>query len=294
MAVHNLRSRRNTPLPDVYVYDELSSEFRGQFLYMLTAVWTDYIGRESIGYAKHFYPVIGHELRREYGLATLAGWDQYSRDVADFLLKEKNVERVLDLIELATRTAVVTANKNKQNTKAQAFVDELNQRLRIAGLGYEFIGDELIRIDSTVLHQSAVKPALQLLGDPDYALADQEFRDAHKHYRAGDYDDCLVGCGRAFESVLKVICHKKGWQHKATDTAKTLIQVVVANGLLPSSSQAQLDNLRCLLETTVPTPRNKLGGHGKGVVGTPAADQRIAEYLWHQTAATILLLVQCA
>src|SRR5207247_6277666 len=49
-----------------------------------------------------------------------------------------------------------------------------------------------------------------------------------------DIGDCLTKCGSAFESVLKVICTRKGWNYKQTDTAKTLLDIILPHTNLDS------------------------------------------------------------
>ena len=75
-------------------------------------------------------------------------------------------------------------------------------------------------------------------------------------------------CLKALESTLKIICAKRKWPHRDTDTAKTLIDVVFAHGLVPDWLQSEFTALRSTLESGVPTGRNRLSGHGQGI--TPA------------------------
>ena len=92
--------------------------------------------------------------------------------------------------------------------------------------------------ESETLHKSAINPALQLLAQPHFAGANTEFLGALEDYRKGDIGDCLVKCGSAFESVLKVICDRKGWPYNQTDTASTLVKTVIANTSLSSPSRS--------------------------------------------------------
>lgn len=63
---------------------------------------------------------------------------------------------------------------------------------------------------------------------------------------------------------MKAICDKHKWQYKSGDTAKNLIQICFDNNLIPSFWQAQFTSLRSMLESSIPTGRNKLSGHGQG------------------------------
>ena len=106
----------------------------------------------------------------------------------------------------------------------------------------------------------------------------------------GDHKECLVDCLKAFESTMKTICAKRKWAYKDTDTASTLIDTCLKSGLLPPFMQTHLGTVKSALESAIPTVRNRLGGHGQGVQ-PKEVPQFYAEYLLHETAATIVFLV---
>jgi len=85
---------------------------------------------------------------------------------------------------------------------------------------------QFISLENDVVHQTIVKPTLTLLGGPNFKVANQEFLEALTDYRKGDYEDCVAKCVSAFESVLKVVCQRKGWAYRETDTADTLLTTV--------------------------------------------------------------------
>ncbi|MFT8723081.1 MAG: hypothetical protein ABF443_00170 [Acetobacter malorum] len=114
---------------------------------------------------------------------------------------------------------------NNSDANAKDAVAEINARMKAAGLGYEYDG-ELIRIDTELVHAEAVKPALELLREKEYAGPEQEFRDAYDHYRKGKNKEAITEAAKAFESTMKVILAKRGWNHKPTDPANKLIAVL--------------------------------------------------------------------
>jgi uncharacterized protein DUF7014 len=135
-----------------------------------------------------------------------------------------------------------------------------------------------------------VLPALRLLHEQGFSVANDEYMAAHEHYRHGNHKDCLTNCLNAFESTMKTICAKRKWIHKEGDTTRTLIDICLKNGLLPTFMQAHLGTVKSALESAIPTVRNKLGGHGQGPE-LKEVPQFYAEYLLHETAASILFLV---
>jgi hypothetical protein len=239
-------------------------------------------------------------LCREYGVFTLV--DQPSRggvicDVFQYLLDEQNCEKVLDVIELGFKFIDKVARdcgyKHEQNApqKADAAIDEVNARFKEHGVGYEYKSGEIIRIDSELVHAEAVKPALKLLSGKAYKAANNEFLQAHEHYRHARYKDCLTWALKSLESAMKAICEKRKWPYNKTDTANKLIETCFQNDLIPSLWQSHFSALRATLESGVPTARNVMGGHGDGTTPTQVP-QHLAAYCLHMTASTLVFLIE--
>jgi hypothetical protein len=91
---------------------------------------------------------------------------------------------------------------------------------------------------------------------------------------------------------MKAICTARNWPYDPNkDAAKQLIDIVFNNGLIPPYLQAQFAALRSVLESGVPTVRNKTSGHGQGPVPTAVPDW-LAAYVLHLTASNIVLLME--
>jgi len=180
---------------------------------------------------------------------------------------------------------------NPRSEIADGAIEELNNRFKEHGVGYQFTNGQIIRIDSEFIHTEIVKPALNLLGQQHYAGAQQEFLKAHEHYRKGNAKEALSECLKAFESVMKAICDKRGWSYGNNATAKPLIQACFDNELIPSFWQSHYSSLRNLLECSVPTGRNKLSGHGQGTTPVSVPNHLVA-YMLHMTASSIVFLAE--
>jgi hypothetical protein len=222
--------------------------------------------------------------------------------VFEYFLEDGELEKDLDIIDLTFRYIEVFVGKKQYNftydmrtpQTAEDAIKELNYRLKLAGVGYEFISGEIVRIDSQLVHNEVVKPALLLLqGDTVFEGAQQEFLSAHSHYRHGRYKEALVDCNKSFESLMKGICTKHGWEFDERDTAKKLISKCIANDLIPKYMQAQFGQFQALLESGVPTVRNKEAGHGQGesISDVPV---ELASYTLHLTATNIVFLAECS
>jgi len=233
-------------------------------------------------------------LCREYGVFYLVNEHTYDFEaLANFILQEKDDEKVLDAVELLFRHMDNAIRENNfyynHNTDIDRVLTELNTRFKEAGIGYQFESGDIVRVDSQLLHSSAVKPALDLLRNSVFKTVNHEFLNAHEHYRHGKYEDCIVDANKSFESMLKVICSKKKWKYGQNDTAKKLISICLNNGLIPNFMQNQLNIMQSILESGIPTVRNKVAGHGQGTQPRNVPPY-IAEYIMHITASTLLLL----
>ena len=90
---------------------------------------------------------------------------------------------------------------------------------------------------------------------------------------------------------MKSICKKRKWDYDEDATSKDLINVCFENNLIPLYWQSNYSSLRSLLESSIPTARNKLSGHGQGPVVKDVPDYLVA-YMLHMTASTIVFLVE--
>ena len=296
MPVYDLFSKRQKRLkgdvPDVYVYDDIPDSLRVQIVH----IWSRVIGTKDQYYSRHYgenrvkivYDRIADILCQEYGYFQLPGEEYpHSRyqELVIFFLSVEDVERVLDAIEISFRYI--------QNASqiADRAVKELNARFREHGVGFQFLGGEIIRVDSEYVHSEAIKPAIRLLYKKRYAGAQQEFLKAHQHYRRGETKEALNDCLKTLESLMKAICDKRGWSYPRDATAKALIDVCLKNELIPSFWQSQYSALRTLLASGVPTGRNKLSAHGQGTEPVEVPDH-IAAYMLHMTASTIVFLAE--
>lgn len=138
--------------------------------------------------------------------------------------------------------------------------------------------------DNQISHALAITPTLEFLENLIFKTANEEFLDALEDYRKGDYGDCLTKCGSAFESVMKIICDKKRWKYKQSDTASTLVKIMI--------QKTQLDTYFEQILMIVATLRNRLSkSHGAGTK-PKSVPSHIAQYALNSTAAAILLLVK--
>jgi hypothetical protein len=301
MGIFDLFSKRQKRLrgevPDVFVYDEIPEKLRVQIAHIIR----DALGLDQYGQnvSSGAYKFIHETLCREYGLfkLTSGNTNDFTKSVFDFFLDTKSHEEALDVIELTFHTidGCIRTYSYQDRTDVELTPDEaiveLNLRFREHGVGYQFESGELIRVDSQFMHSEVVKPTLSILKGKIYKGANDEFLKAHEHYRYGRHKECLNDSLKAFESVMKAICIKHRWKFEERSTAKKLIEICLEKGLIPSYLQSQFTSLRSVLESGVPTVRNKLGGHGQGA-DIKKVSEEMARYALNLAASNILFLAE--
>jgi hypothetical protein len=299
---HKRQKRLRGEYSDVYQYDKLPDKLKVQIVH----IWKETIGEDYSGgqwnpssenrkYLETCYNILCKEL----GVFELNKEDtflgntvSYSQNISKYFLSEKNIEKALSVVELMTGFTKIFADKYPHGINISDTIEELNQRFREYGVGYQYENDQIIRVDSEFIHAEAVKPALQLLSNPMYKGAQEEFLKAHEHYRHGRYDSALTDCLKAFESTMKIILDKHGWEYdKNRDTASKLINCCIRNELIPKFWTDHFTSLNNMLTSSIPTPRNKLSGHGKGNDDIEVPEHLI-QYVLHMTASTIVFLIK--
>ena len=289
--------RRRGEVPDVYQYKTIPIALRNQVIH----IWKDVFGPpiyETMGglsYSKA-YEFIHDVLCREHGFDTLRKNNEYYFDaICKFLGETKDTDEVIDVIDISFRfidegVRSYPADFPDSEISPDEAIAELNHRFQQHGVGYQYESGQIIRVDSKFIHSEVVKPALIRLSDPMYEGANDEFRKAHKHYQQGRYKECMNECSKAFESCIKAICDKRGWNY-AKKSGIHLIKIVLNEGLIEPFMESHFAALRKALEDGAFTPRNQRLGHGQGAKIIPVPDY-MAAYALHLTASNILLLAK--
>lgn len=317
------QKRMRGDVPDVYQYETIPRELRVQVAHIIDRVFRQmypyFFNRDSfnidlieLGYRQFDenmefeekfdkwhefnlrtnYEQIHKLLCQEYGVLTLGKSNDPCEAVRSFLIETSETEKAIDIMELSVQLMERYINAHSEDTQkylTREAISELNHRFREHGVGYQYESGQIIRIDSQLIHAEVVRPALQVLSASMYEGANKEFLSAHGHYRKGRYKECMNDSLKAFESCLKAICQKRGWSYAEGDTANRLIKTVFEKGLIPAFMQSHFSALRSVLESGVPTVRNRLSGHGQGPDAITVPDY-IAAYALHLTASNILLL----
>lgn len=286
-------SRRDKELNSILV-KPLTREFRNRVLMLLRDC-------PQLSF-HHFLGTLHQKTSYLYGRFDLSGVSSQSSpqdDMLDFFISCSD-ENCLDIIELIFRSDISGITWPDNN-----LISSINQFFDVDALPYHLTGysteefksffhgspatarriteyPKIIRKDSEIVHQNSMAPALNLLDDPIFKHANEEFLKALEDHRKGDYRDCLTKCGSAFESVMKILCAKNSLPYKETDTASTLLRNLLGKGNLDQFWEQPL--------ILIATLRNRLSSsHGAGSQAKIIPDY-VATYTLNSTASAILLL----
>ena len=300
MEIYDFYSRqqktRRGEFPDVYQYEEMPDQLRIQVLYVLNDL--NQLNERYVNSQRGFFNVINRLICREQGWGELPHSAHHRAPAQDKLYSyfqtETDIELLLDVIQLAfSRKLFYSRAPSYNQINVQSlYVDcqnELNQRFKDHGFGYQVLDGEIIRIDDEFTHAEIVKPTLQILRQPYLQGAQTEFLNAYEHYRKGRFEEAINECLKAFESTMKSIYERHGWHYSKTSTVDQLISIGFDKELIPRHWKSSYNNLRTLLSSSVPTGRNFLGGHGRGTEQRVVSEPTVA-YLLHMTASAILFL----
>lgn len=297
-----LKKRERAGQPDVYQYDDLPRPLRIQIIHIWNSALGAAVLRTSGPRTTGPYTVwklIHDTLAKELGVLYLAIHpDADPKEQCERFLLDANTNEALDIVELSFRCIRGLPQLMDYSTLqtftsqgAEDAIEDLNHRFREHGVGYQFEGGEIVRVDSQYIHAEVVKPAISLLNTAEFGGASEEFLEAHGHYRKSEYADAIADALKAFESTMKAVCDENGWSYPGGATAKTLIKTVLDNGLVPDYMQQHLSGVRNTLEAGLPPVRNKLGGHGQGKDPRKVPDY-FAGYALHLAATNIVFLVE--
>ena len=297
-----LRKRERAGQPDVYQYDELPQQLRNQVIHIwnsaLGPAVLRAVGRRTSG-PLTVWNLMHDQIARELGILYLgANPHADPKQQCERFLLDAETNEALDIIEFSFRAIqmlpqILGASDLRTFTSqsAEDAIDELNHRFREHGVGYQFEGGEIVRVDSEYVHTEAVKPAIGLLNAAGFEGPTEEFLEAHEHYRKGEYGDAMSDALKAFESTMKAICDKNGWEYDSNAPARRLIETILDNQLFPRYMQSHFTGLRQTLEAGLPTIRNKNSGHGQGLFRRNVPNY-FAGYALHLAATNIVFLVE--
>ena len=237
---------------DVYQYDDLPKPFRVQVVYILVAA----IGPSRASHHGYETPSakiwesLHKDLRKEFGVFTLTGkTNSAQEDFVSFVL-EAAPEQAFDAIEFAFQDIDDVVRRRYQGListelKPSEAIEELNQRFKEHGIGYQFIQHVLVA--SRFLNSSMLKllsPPYRSSTHRDLMVQPRGIHQSLHTSRHGRDKEAVVDALKAFESTMKAICVARKWAVDPTATAKDLIKTLLTNGLIPPELESHFTGLQ--------------------------------------------------
>lgn len=283
--------------PELYSYDVAPAQLRHQIAMAFRegiGRCNDslYGGRSAYEYWKELDKICSKEI---YSYLTYIRESQLDERFSEFLNNVENIDDFLDAVEIGCRFLSALSSQSRDlrgaDSEAGDALEEINRRFEQHAIGYQFENSRIVRMDSKLSHAELIKPALQLLTSPIFSKGNDEFLNAHKHYRTGDFKDCITAANRSFESVLKAICDAEEWSYEKGDTAGRLVSLVKQEGLFTHAFDKSFDTYVATLKSGLPAIRNDVGAHGEGVAAA-AVTAQIARFALNLTASNLIFLAE--
>lgn len=172
-------------------------------------------------------------------------------------------------------------------------IEELNGRFTQHSVGYQFSKErnEIVKVDSTLMHVEVMNPAIILLADQQFEGAAEEFGCALTAWREGRGKDAVTSAVSAVESTAKAILDARGWKYDKSDTIVKLLNALFANGLVPPELESYFNALRTALTSGLPPVGNNFARHGQGSKVKPI-EEHLVNLGIHLAGATIVFLAE--
>ncbi len=295
MNPFGLFSKKNKNLPDIYFYDKIPQKVRIQIVHIIKESIENENLKGDFGNAIKKINHIRSIMLSEFGQFSLynSNYNPFD-DFLHFFLHEVDIEKIFDGLQLFFQAiSSFEYQFGKPKLDASDAVARLNRYFLESGFGYRMENGNIFRIDSEYIHRETVIDTLMLIQAKEYSNINSEFISAHEHFRHGRYSESMVDSLKAFESALKIACKKRIISFNPNDTSKKLLDNLFNANFFPPYIASYTSNLRVILESGIPTIRNRTSGHGKGDSKNPEleATEQLANFVLNMTGATIKYII---
>ncbi|MBX9660230.1 MAG: hypothetical protein K2X00_16835 [Nitrospiraceae bacterium] len=281
---------------DVYQYDTFDERLRNQLWMIIKRGIGPYYVNGNHSQATAFYNFFVQMMQDEVGKLQLTSFSRNAEDELFRWFSEENESPFLiDFIELYCKIVNTEVRKELHRWRnippPDKTIGEINERMLEAGLGFQFVNNEIVKLSSQFLHHSITVPVLGLINDPVFSSVDQEYRKAYDFFRNNDYESSIIEACKAVESTFKILGAKRGWNITSSDTLTKLVAAAYSSNFIPNWMQSGLTPLRGLLEGSSGVLRNKMAAHGSGTQPRDVGHE-ICAFQIHQAGAVILFLIE--
>lgn len=209
---------------------------------------------------------------RELGVSSIGSGKSYEQICLDYLLNTYNVwmtndnadefiKKKISLIELSfgiIEEEIVNISRKDSEQVFKTAVEELNQRFRIAKLGFYYQNKMINIFNDNLTQKKILEPYWEILKDSKWQLVDNDIREAFERFN-NNKEDAAFYAMRGLESVIKIISNDLGLTTGNEKGAANYIDNLSSkkNNIV---DRWEADSLKLLFKEI----RNPLG-HGAGV-----------------------------
>lgn len=301
---YSIRNRENKKMP--LEYDNFPVKLKNQIIH----IWRNFMNKNSVpeSISETAWGHIHNKLAEIHGEKELhpqydfmgAKYYQIFR-VTEYFEKVTDINSLLDIVEVsfAILTNIETVIRDNFPNNYTPFsytidqaINDLNDRFNVNRIGYELKNGIIIKIDKELLHKEIVDATLNLTDNHLYENTNDEFISALEHFKFKRNKECLTDCLKSFETTLKIICKENSWKYdEDRDTASSLIDICITNGLFPKYLLSEFTSLVNLLKSGSATIRNKNSAHGQGAkkISVP---KHLASFMIYLTGSTINFIIE--
>jgi len=275
---------------DFFSYDEIPIETRQKvsFIFHENGYYVRY---DRIGIhqePKRDLNKLRYELCKHKGIANINN-EVLDENAIDKWLKNCSVVDFLRTIEIFLWIRLNDSTVDNFERLANS-IKEINEVFDIDKIGYEIVGNQIIRRDSKYLHGVVIKRTISLLYSNNFKGPLEEFEKALEFYLKKDYGSAIGEANKAYESTMKAILTKLNIAYSESDTASKLLKQLYDNNVIYSQTESFTNNLNEVLKG-LPAIRNKQSGHSQGL-DPKKVHKSYAEFALHLCGSFIVFLIQ--
>lgn len=282
MIHKNIYSKRmrKTDEVDPYVYDFEGQKIIESFVMFLSKYFDGYV---FVTQSLFDFCETKREYISDYTKQILENGWQYQREIfiADIrtLFNDFETDDILDFLDICVSNSKIMFDSRKSNSRIDiiirpylpenqqnTFINQMNEIFEHNNLGYYVINKVIETKESDYLHQEVICKSLTLLTSEDFKGPIEEFETAIRNYTKKEYESAIINSCKAFESTMKAILDKQHVEYECDKVnAKDLIRILKDQKIFDAFLDCNIANIRSLLESGLPTVRNKKAGHGDGI-----------------------------
>ena len=190
---------------------------------------------------------------------------QFDRDALYENLERLKNEDFFELLDCMMQVLYDgTRRRNDEFIDYVNLVDEMNDSMRMNGIGYQIINGTLNVQTEQKVCEEITKPCLMCLIDNDFFEADGFMDDAFEAYKAGSFEEAINNAYKALENVVYELCQRQQLEVSSKENIPKMLRILLKDVDVPNQINEHCDALVKIMETAA-SIRNERAAHGREV-----------------------------